>query len=242
MTCYRSIWNKSSGHDFLEFIHFCCWWIVYGWRRSIVTDGVCKCHTSISWRVFSVQKCAQNGNREKWRWIDTVWQRDENWDKKWKIHNSGDWTWLFVDRAWPGRHWQHLWWYCMTRTPLTSFMIAWHCTMQTPTTTSTDIHNVWARIVCAWCARIVSFSSCPQCHIICTRTMAQVMSFFTPSTWSSSTERFSTPWFFFSITCVSTRTFSFFLPAPEVRRQLVHSAQREYGLYWWVLPFQRHYI
>ena len=34
----------------------------------------------------------------------------------------------------------------------------------------------------------------------------------------------------------------FFLPAPEVRRQLVHSAQREYGLYWWVLPFQRHYI
>ena len=28
----------------------------------------------------------------------------------------------------------------------------------------------------AWSARIVSFSSCPQCHIICTRTAAQVLS------------------------------------------------------------------
>ena len=49
-----------------------------------------------------------------------------------------------------------------TRTPMTTSMIAWHCTMRTPTTTSTDTHMNVARIV----------SSVAQCHIICTRTVA----------------------------------------------------------------------
>ena len=49
---------------------------------------------------------------------------------------------------------------------MTTFMIAWHCTMRTPMTTSTDAHMSIARIV----------SSVAQYHIICTRTVAQVLS------------------------------------------------------------------
>ena len=38
----------------------------------------------LKWRVFAVQKCAQNGYREKWWWIATAWWKDENLDTKWK--------------------------------------------------------------------------------------------------------------------------------------------------------------
>ena len=40
-----SIWKDSSGQDFLEFNLLCYRWIVYSWRRSIVTDGRCKHNT-----------------------------------------------------------------------------------------------------------------------------------------------------------------------------------------------------
>ena len=46
---------------------------------------------------------------------------------------------------------------------MTTSMIAWHCTMRTPLTTSTDTHMSAARIV----------SSVAQCQIICTRTVAE---------------------------------------------------------------------
>ena len=58
------------------------------WRRSTVTDGVCEYHTSND--VFSRCKSVhKNGNKEKWCWIDTAWQQDENWDTKWEIQKNG---------------------------------------------------------------------------------------------------------------------------------------------------------
>ena len=54
----------------------------------------------------------------------------------------------------------------MTRTPMTTSMIAWYCMTRTPMATSTDTHMSVARIV----------SSVAQRHIICTRTVAQVTS------------------------------------------------------------------
>ena len=36
------LWVKPQTCDFHIFLLFCCSWIVYRWRRSIVTDGVCK--------------------------------------------------------------------------------------------------------------------------------------------------------------------------------------------------------
>ena len=80
--------NKSSGHDFLEFVYFVTDGSFCSWRRSTVTDWVCKYHTSND--MFSrCKKCAQNGYREKWRWIATAWQQVENLNTKWKIHKSG---------------------------------------------------------------------------------------------------------------------------------------------------------
>ena len=111
-------------------------------------------------------------------------------------------------------------WYCMTRTPMTTSMIAWHCTMRTPTTTSTDTHLSVARIV----------SSVAQCHTICTRTVAQVMSLsLHPHGHGhlSVSPHFDSPFLFPALPHAP-----FLLPpAPEVRRKPVHSAQREYGLY-----------
>ena len=102
---------------------------------------------------------------------------------------------------------------------MTTSMIAWLCTMQTPTTTSTDTHMSSARIV----------SSVAQCHIICTRTVAQVTSLsFHPHGHGnlSVSPHLDSPFLFPALPHAP-----FLLPpAPEVRRQPVHSAQREYGL------------
>ena len=108
----------------------------------------------------------------------------------------------------------------MTRTPMTTFMIAWHCTMRTPTTASTDTHMSVARIV----------SSVPQCHIISHThrgSRAQVLSL-SPLTHghvhASVSLHFDSPFLFPALPHAP-----FLLPpAPEVRRQPVHSAQREY--------------
>ena len=129
---YRTL-VKTYEDGFQEFNSCCYRWIVYSRRGSTVTDAGWKYH--FKWRIFSVQKCAQNGYKEKWWWIDTVWQQDENLDMKWTIRNSGM---NMIAR-----------WQSMTRTTMAAFMIAWHCTMRTPTTPSTDIHNAWARMVCA---------------------------------------------------------------------------------------------
>ena len=175
----------------------------------IFSYSTCKYH--ISNDVLS--RC-KSVHREKWWWIDTIWQQDENWDKKWKIRNSG---WNMI-----------AWWQSMTRTPMTSFMIAWHCTMRTRTTTSTDTHMSVARIV----------SSVAQCHIICTRTVAQVMSL---SLHPHVHGHLGVSLHLDSPILFPAFPHSLFLlpPAPEVRRKPVHSAQREYGLYWRVLPLHR---
>ena len=107
------------------------------------------------------------------------------------------------------------WWQSMTRTPMTTSMIAWHCTIRTPTTTSTDIHNAWARIV----------SSVAQCHIICTRTVTQVLSL-SPHPHGhlhvSVSPHLDSPFLFPALPHAP-----FLLPpAPEVRRQPVHPLHR----------------
>ena len=103
---------------------------------------------------------------------------------------------------------------------MTTSMIAWHCTMRTPTTISTDTHMSVARMV----------SSVAQCHIICTRIVAQVMSLsLHPHGHGhlSVSSHLDSPFLFPALLHAP-----FLLsPAPEVRKQLVHSAQREYGLY-----------
>ena len=54
-----------------SWIHLLCYiWIVYSWRQSTVADGVWIPH--LKWRVFAVQKCAQNGYRKKWRLVHTA--------------------------------------------------------------------------------------------------------------------------------------------------------------------------
>ena len=78
--------------------------------------AICKYHTLND--LFAVRKCTPNGNREKWWWIDTVWQQDENCYKKGKILKSG---WNMI-----------AWWQSMTRAPMTTSMIAWYCMTRTP--------------------------------------------------------------------------------------------------------------
>ena len=82
---------------------------------------------------------------------------------------------------------------------MTTFMIAWHCTMRTPTITSTDTHMSVTRIV----------SSVAQCHIICARTVAQVMSLSLHPhghVYVSVSLHLDS----LSISCTSSRTLSFF--------------------------------
>ena len=87
-------------------------------------------------------------------------------------------------------------------------------------TTSTDTHMSVARIV----------SSVAQCHIICTRTVAQVMSLLLHPHGHghlSVSPHLDSPFLFPALPHAP-----FLLPpAPEVRRQPVHSAQRECGVY-----------
>ena len=80
VTCKTCIWKQFFRA--FSWIHLLCYrWIVYSWRRSTVTDGVCKYHYSID--VFS--RCKMCSHMEKWWWIETTWQQDENLDTKCKI-------------------------------------------------------------------------------------------------------------------------------------------------------------
>ena len=94
-------------------------------------------------------------------------------------------------------------------------------------TTSTDFHNVWA-----W-ARIVSSCCTVSHHHTHTHRGSSVESF-TPSTWSYSCERFSSPCYS-SLFPAQPATLLPFPPALEVRglpEPAAHSAQRGYGLFW----------
>ena len=105
---------------------------------------------------------------------------------------------------------------------MTTFMIAWHCTMRTPMTTSTGTHMGVARIV----------SSVAQCHVICTRTVAQVMSLsLHPHGHVHVSPHLDSPFLIPSLPHAP----SLLPPAPEVRRQPVHTAQREHGLHEFLL-------
>ena len=102
VTCCRSVWNTSSGHDFLEFNHFYRW-IVDSLRRSTATDGVCEYNTSND--VFSRCKSVQEfGYREKvtitedslttsWNWEQVSrwnWDQDEIGTKSGKFRIGHD--------------------------------------------------------------------------------------------------------------------------------------------------------
>ena len=141
----------------------------------------CKYHTSND--VFSrCKKCAQNGYREKWWWIDTAVENPELSMAWWQSMTRTPMTTSMA------------WWQSMTRTPMTTSMIAWHCTMRTPTTT--------------WSARTVSFFLLSTVsHHLHTHRGSSVESF-TSSTWSWSSERFSSTWLSLSISCTSSRPLS----------------------------------
>ena len=70
-----------------SWIHLLCYrWIVYSWRRSTVTDGVCKYHTSNDEfpRYKTCAKITTGKNYDEMLQHDN----DENLDRKWKIHKS----------------------------------------------------------------------------------------------------------------------------------------------------------
>ena len=76
--------------DFHEFNLFCYRLIVYSWRRSTVTDGVCTDNTSNDpfSRCTSVQEF---GYRWNWRSQNTVWLQVHNWTTKFKRKELCTW-------------------------------------------------------------------------------------------------------------------------------------------------------
>ena len=116
-------------------------------------------------------------------------------------------------------------WHCTTLTSMTTSMIAWHCTMRTPLTASTDTHMSAVRTV----------SSVAQHHIIRTRTAAQALSL-SPHPHGhihvSVSPRLDSPFLFPALPHVPY----LLPPVPEVRGKPAHSAKREYGLHRRSLP------
>ena len=197
-----------------SWINLLCYrWIVYSWRRSTVTDGECKYHTSndvFSW-CKSVHKMA-TGKSD-----DGLIQRDN----KMRI-----WTRSGKFRKVENPELSMAWWQSMTRTPMTTSMIAWHCTMRTPLTTSTDIHmSVSAHSLVLSCL-----------CIICTRTVAQDVWDFSCHLHGhdhvSGSPRLDSPFLFLALLHVPY----LLPPVSEVRGKPAHSAKREYGLHRRVLP------
>ena len=84
----------------------CYRWIVYNWRRSTVTAGVCKYHTSndVFSRCKSVHKMATEKSDDELIQSDNK-MRNGTRNGKFSIVN---WIWL-CDKAWRGRQWQHSW-------------------------------------------------------------------------------------------------------------------------------------
>ena len=117
-------------------------------------------------------------------------------------------------------------WNSMTRTPTS--MIAWHCTMRTPLTTSTE-----------WSARIVSsllFSA--SHHLVHTHSGSRRLSPFTstPCAWSSVRSlHLDSPFLFPALPHVPYHL----PPVPEVRGKPAQLHKREYGLHRRVLPLHR---
>ena len=76
---YRTLAKTSE--ELLSRIHSILLQMVYSWRRSTVTDGVCKDNTSNDpfSRCKSVQHC---GYRWNWRSLNTVWLQMHNWTTK----------------------------------------------------------------------------------------------------------------------------------------------------------------
>ena len=178
-------------------------WIVSSWRRSTVTDGGCKYHTSndVFSRCKSVHKMAtvkgddelippdnklEVGTSYKLK-LGPRW----NWDQKWKIEN---WPWICVvtmhdadindnmfiivqDQRHDHFHWLP---HCLN--------VSAHC----------------------------SVSSCVSCHLVHTHRGSSNKSFI-PSTCSCSCERFSSPCSSLLLHALLAALFPF-LPVLEVRR------------------------
>ena len=106
MTCCTSLW-KQVFRAWCSWIHLLRYrWIVYSWRRSTVTDGWCKYHTSndVFSRCKSVHKMATGKSDDELRQPDNKMRIGA---RSGKITIVG-WIWL-RDNAWRGHQWQHPW-------------------------------------------------------------------------------------------------------------------------------------
>ena len=172
-----SIWKDSSEQDFLEFNLICYRWIVYSWRRSSVTDGVCKFQTSndVFSRCKSVHKISTRKSDDELMQLDNKMRIGTRSGKFRKVENPElSMTWWHSMTRTPMTT-SMIAWHCMTRTSMTTSMIAWHITMRTPLTTSTDIHMSVARTVSHL---VLSALHHPHTH------RDSSLSPFTASTWS----------------------------------------------------------
>ena len=94
------------------------------------------------------------------------------------------------------------WWQSMTRTPMTTSMIAWYCTMRTPMTTWPFALTSTLSERSAHC----SVSSCVLARHISHTHRGSSNEFFIPSTCPCSCERFSSSCSHLSISRTSCRT------------------------------------
>ena len=183
----------------------------------------------LKWRVSAVQKCAQNGYREKvmmncfsmtigWEFGHEV----EN-SEKWKVQNC---LWL-GDKAWRGRQWQHQWlrdtawrgrqWQHQWLRGTARCVHHWPLPL-TPT---------WARMVCAHSPIFLLSTASHYPHTHCGSGV------WVPSLHPHGhlhvgvSPRLDSPFLFPALPHVPY----LLPPVPEVRGKPAHSAKREYGLH-----------
>ena len=143
----QSIWNNSSGRDFLEFIYFVTDGSFYSWRRSTVTTGCV--NTTPQMACFCGAKVCTKWLQEKatikayrpttsWNWeqvASLIWDQDENGTKSGKLRIGHECVVTMHDAD----------------TNDNMFTIVHDCVVtlhdaytNDNMTTSTGFHNVWA--------------------------------------------------------------------------------------------------
>ena len=217
-TCYTSIW-KQFFKAWFSWIHLLCYrWIVYSWRRSTVTDGGCKYHTSND--VSAVQNVCK-------KWLHgKVMMNCYSMITRWEFGHKVEILWL-GDKAQRERQWQHL---CLRGSPWHGHQ--WqHLWLRG---TAQSIHH-WplplsvVRIL----AGSVVLSSSAHPHAPWPKFESFMSS---PCAWSSVRSfHFDPPFLFLALLSAP-------FPLPQLREVCGKPAQllqREYGLHRRVLPFHR---
>ena len=187
----------------------------------------CKYHTSND--VFAVQKCAQNGYREKWWWIDTAWWQDENLDTKWKIQKSGK------SRIVYGLVTTHN---ADANDNIHACVILHDADVNDNINDCVALHDAYTTDHFHWTwARIVSSVHIVVSHHLHTHRGSRRLSLLTSSTcaWSSVRSlHLDSPFLFPALPHVPY----LLPPVPEARGKPAQLRQREYGLHRRVLPLQ----